>query len=68
MGILLVFILMCTISFLCTAAVVALLCWVLPVLGLVTIGGWFIAFSWKLVALVWVICFALKLMLGIGGN
>lgn len=68
MTILLVFILGCVISFLCTAAVVAFLCWCLPILGLVAIGGWVIAFSWKLVALIWVVCFALKLMLGIGGS
>lgn len=64
----LVLIFMCAVSFLSTAAVVAFLCWCLPILGLVVIGGWVITFSWKLAALVWIICFALKLMLGIGGS
>ena len=40
------------ISFLCTAAIVAVLCWCLPAIGITTIGTWTIAFSWKLVLLV----------------
>ena len=40
------------ISFLCTAAIVALLCWCLPAIGITTIGTWTIAFSWKLVLIV----------------
>lgn len=40
------------ISFLCTAAIVALLCWGLPAIGITSIGTWTIAFSWKLVLLV----------------
>ena len=40
------------ISFLCTAAIVAVLCWGLPAIGITTIGTWTIAFSWKLVLLV----------------
>lgn len=39
-------------SFLCTAAIVALLCWGLPAIGITTIGTWTIAFSWKLVLIV----------------
>lgn len=40
------------VSFLCTAAIVALLCWGLPAIGITSIGAWTIAFSWKLVLLI----------------
>ena len=40
------------VTFLCTAAIVALLCWGLPAIGITTIGTWTIAFSWKLVLIV----------------
>lgn len=40
------------ISFLCTAAIVALLCWGFPAIGITSIGTWTIAFSWKLVLIV----------------
>lgn len=50
------------ISFLCTAAIVALLCWGLPAIGITTIGTWTIAFSWKLVLIV---SFVLGLLRGI---
>ena len=39
-------------SFFSTAAIVAILCWGLPVIGITSIGTWTIAFSWKLVLLV----------------
>lgn len=50
------------ISFLCTAAIVALLCWSLPAIGITTIGTWTIAFSWKLVLIV---SFVLAVLRGI---
>lgn len=48
------------ISFLGTAAIVAILCWGLPALGITTIGTWTIAFSWKLVLVVAVILTILR--------
>ena len=40
------------ISFLRTAAIVALICWGLQAIGITAIGTWTIAFSWKLVLIV----------------
>lgn len=48
------------ISFLCTAGVVWLLCWLLPAIGIVSIGSFVIAFSWKLVLVVWLIVAILR--------
>ena len=48
------------ISFLCTAGLVWLLCWLLPAIGIVSIGSFVIAFSWKLVLVVWLIVAILR--------
>lgn len=43
------------ISFLCTAGLVWLLCWLLPAIGVATIGTFTIMFSWKLALVVWLV-------------
>lgn len=48
------------IEFLCTAGLVWLLCWLLPALGVATVGSFVIAFSWKLVLFVWLIISILR--------
>lgn len=48
------------IEFLCTAGLVWLLCWLLPAIGVATIGSFVIAFSWKLVLVVWLIVVLLR--------
>lgn len=42
-------------SFLCEAGIVWLICWCLKAIGIVTIFGWTVAFSWPLVLVVWII-------------
>ena len=56
----LVFILALAISFLSTAGLVWLICWLLPALGVVAIGSIAIVFSWKLAFLVWLILLLLR--------
>lgn len=48
------------ISFLFTAGLVWLLCWLLPMIGITAIGSIAIAFSWKLVLVVWLIVAILR--------
>lgn len=48
------------ISFLCTAGLVWLLCWLLPAIGVATIGTFTIVFSWKLALIVWLILTILR--------
>ena len=48
------------ISFLCTAGLVWLLCWLLPAIGIVSIGSFVIVFSWKLALVVWLVLAILK--------
>lgn len=48
------------ISFLCTAGLIWLLCWLLPAIGVATIGSFVIAFSWKLALVVWLIVAILR--------
>ena len=48
------------IDFLFSAGVVWLLCWLLPAIGIVSIGSFVIAFSWKLVLVVWLIVAILR--------
>ena len=43
------------ISFLIASGLVWLLCWLLPTLGITTIGTFTIVFSWKLALVVWII-------------
>lgn len=47
-------------SFLLTAGLVWLICWLLPALGVATIGTLTIVFSWKLALLVWLILLLLR--------
>lgn len=56
----LVFILALAISFLSTAGLVWLICWLLPALGVAAIGSIAIVFSWKLAFLVWLILLLLR--------
>lgn len=48
------------IDFLFSAGLVWLLCWLLPAIGVATIGSFVIAFSWKLVLVVWLIVAILR--------
>lgn len=43
------------VSALVWGGIVWLLCWGLTAIGITTIGGWTITFSWKLVLVVWLI-------------
>lgn len=56
----LVFILALAISFLSTAGLIWLICWLLPALGVAAIGSVAIVFSWKLALLVWLILLLLR--------
>lgn len=42
-------------DFLCTAGLVWLFCWLLPVIGIASIDSFAIVFSWKLVLVIWLI-------------
>ena len=53
-------ILFLTISFLITAGLVWLLCWLLPAIGITTIGTFTIVFSWKLALAIWLIIALLR--------
>ena len=53
-------ILFLTISFLITAGLVWLLCWLLPAIGITAIGTFTIAFSWKLALATWLIIALLR--------
>lgn len=48
------------IEFLCTAGLVWLLCWLLPMIGITAIGSIAVVFSWKLVLVVWLIIVLLR--------
>lgn len=48
------------VSFLITAGLVWLLCWLLPAIGIVTIGTFTIVFSWKLALAIWLITALLR--------
>lgn len=47
-------------DFLFSAGLVWLLCWLLPAIGIISIGSFVIAFSWKLVLVVWLIVAILR--------
>lgn len=53
-------ILFLTVSFLITAGLVWLLCWLLPAIGIATIGTFTIMFSWKLALAIWLIIALLR--------
>lgn len=48
------------ISFLFTAGLVWLLCWLLPMIGITAIGSIAIVFSWKLALVIWLIVAILR--------
>ena len=48
------------ISFLITAGLVWLLCWLLPAIGIVAIGTFTIVFSWKLALAIWLVIALLR--------
>ena len=48
------------IDFLFSAGVVWLLCWLLPAIGIASIGSFAIVFSWKLVLVIWLIVVILR--------
>lgn len=48
------------VSFLITAGLVWLLCWLLPAIGIVAIGAFTIVFSWKLALVIWLIIALLR--------
>ena len=48
------------VSFLITAGLVWLLCWLLPTIGIVAIGTFTIVFSWKLALAIWLIIALLR--------
>ena len=56
----LIVILSLALSFLLTAGLVWLICWLLPALGVAAIGSIAIVFSWKLAFLVWLILLLLR--------
>lgn len=56
------------ISFLFTAGLVWLLCWLLPAIGVVTIGSFAIVFSWKLALVVWLILELLRSIFHVNRN
>ena len=47
-------------DFLFSAGVVWLLCWLLPAIGIASIGSFAIVFSWKLVLVIWLIVIILR--------
>ena len=49
-----------TVSFLITAGLVWLLCWLLPAIGIATIGTFTIVFSWKLALAIWLVIALLR--------
>lgn len=48
------------VSFLITAGLVWLLCWLLPAIGVIAIGTFTIVFSWKLTLAIWLIIALLR--------
>lgn len=56
--------LICGASFLMNAGYVWLLCWVLKAIGITTLGGWTVAFSWPLVLIFTVVYMILYSIFG----
>ena len=54
------------VSFLLTSGLIWLLCWLLPAIGITTIGTFTIAFSWKLALAIWVILALLQSIFSVG--
>lgn len=66
--IVLLVILSLAISFLLTSGFVWLLCWLLPALGIATIGTFVIVFSWKLALAVWIVLLLLRSLFTVGSK
>ena len=49
------FLALAALDFLFTAGLVWLFCWLLPAIGIASIGSFTIVFSWKLVLVIWLI-------------
>lgn len=56
------------ISFLLISGLVWLLCWLLPALGITTIGTFVIVFSWKLALAIWIILVLLQSIFSVGSK
>ena len=56
------------VSFLLTSGLVWLLCWLLPTLGITTIGTFVIVFSWKLALAIWIILVLLQSIFSVGNK
>ena len=56
------------VSFLLTSGLVWLLCWLLPALGITTIGTFVIVFSWKLALAIWIILVLLQSIFSVGSK
>ena len=54
------------ISFLLTSGLIWLLCWLLPAIGITTIGTFTIVFSWKLALAIWIILALLQSSFSVG--
>lgn len=65
-GTILMVILAFAISYLLTAGLVWVLCWVLPAIGITVIGGFIIVFSWKLALAVWIVLLLLRSLFSAG--
>lgn len=55
MDVILIIIVILALSFLGEAATVWVLCWAVKKIGVTTIAGWTVAFSWPLALIVWII-------------
>ena len=56
------------VSFLLTSGLVWLLCWLLPALGITTIGTLVIVFSWELALAVWIVLLLLRSLFTVGSK
>lgn len=57
-------VLICVISFFSVALFCVIAVWALKALGIYTIGGWVVAFSWKLVWIATAVITAFRLLIG----
>ena len=56
------------ISFLVTAGLIWLLCWLLPAIGITAIGTFVIVFSWKLALAIWIVLLLLRSLFTVGSK
>ena len=56
------------ISFLVTAGLIWLLCWLLPAIGITAIGTFTIVFSWKLALAIWIVLLLLRSLFTVGSK